>query len=237
MLIGELLCRQMFIKYLNFPTLAHVWNIVNTVAARVVRELSRRSGARKLGILGPVGTYPTTIYRINFKHFVIRDLRSDGGTRSRVLFKFHFTNCTRASTHTYTSAYNRVCVHTLPRSSKRTCSATADTCIRNNKAWAGRAARGVRGKTPTGKLGGNTGSRAQAVPLALVIFPFYAFHSFVSLRMLATARCTSASVCVPLPLPLKKEEAPRYTRTRHRPEAVSPEYLGGGGHILFRRAG
>jgi len=90
-------------------------------------------------------------------------------------------------------------------------------------------------ETPSGKPGGNTGSRAQAVPSALVIFPFYAFHSFVSLRMPAFARCCT-SVCVRADGPaslLRKEGTARYDTGR----VVSLEYLGGGGHILFRRAG
>lgn len=84
--------------------------------------------------------------------------------------------------------------------------------------------RGVSGggrKTPSGKPGGNTGSRAQAVPSALVIFPFYAFHSFVSLRMLASA-CCCTSVCVLAggsAALLKEEGTVRYVR--HRPGGIS----------------
>lgn len=79
-------------------------------------------------------------------------------------------------------------LHTLPYLDAR---APSNTCIRQQHEEDDRAGRrvvdygDVGGKTPSGKPGGNTGSPAQAVPSALVIFPFYAFHSFVSLRMLA----------------------------------------------------
>lgn len=81
--------------------------------------------------------------------------------------------------------------------------------------------RGGGRKTPSGKPGGNTGSRAQAVPSALVIFPFYAFHSFVSLRMPASA-CCCTSVCVLAggsAALLKEEGTVRYVR--HRPGGIS----------------
>lgn len=72
--------------------------------------------------------------------------------------------------------------------------APSNTCIRQQRedeeddrgGRLGMSGEGEEG-TPSGKPGGNTASPAQAVPSALVIFPFYAFHSFVSLRMLAPA--------------------------------------------------
>lgn len=169
----------MFTKYLNFPACSRVkyrkyqYRVARNFPEEATRKLDRDFSA--------VGGW--TVPNDDLSNFKSRCYtRSPNRRRSgRVLFKFHFTNCT---------ARAHVRVHTLLWQ-QRTCSAP-NMCTRQQEARKGRSMRsaGCR-RGPSGKPGGNTGSRAQAVPSALVIFPFYAFHSFVSLRMPA-----SASVCV-----------------------------------------
>lgn len=154
------------------------------------RLLPRVGDTAKIKVLRwqTAGPHPTAIYRINFKRAVIRDLRRRGS----VLYCLNFIS--RIAQREHTCACTRCRRRSVQR---RTCSAP-NTRIRQLEARKGRSAgsAGRRGeKRRRESPRGNTGSRAQAVPSALVIFPFYAFHSFVSLRMPASA-CCCTSVCV-----------------------------------------
>ena len=127
---------------------------------------------------------------------------------SRVLFKFHFTNCT-------TQAHVRV--HTLAVQ-RRTCSAP-NTCIPDNKRQA-RALdpQSVGGrKSSEGKPGGNTGSRAHKPSRRLwSFFPFMRFIRschFLCLHPRAVAhRCACARA--DLASSLREEGTVRYVWRR-----------------------
>lgn len=90
-----------------------------------------------------------------------------GKKPAAALFKFHFTNCQRAL-----SASTSASASTIRRRERR----------REREGRETAKGERARADAPLGRPEGNTGQVDGNVPSLLVIFPFYAFHSFVSFR-------------------------------------------------------
>lgn len=124
--------------------------------------------------------YPRTIYRMNFNRALSSAVPSGRILPACFVYRLNFISRIEHATRTHV---NTPAPHAQ-------CGARAAPQIRasDNKGGGGEEeGRGwIGGRRRQGRPEGNTGSRAQAVPSVPVIFPFYEFHSFVSLRMLAT---------------------------------------------------
>lgn len=195
---------QMFTKYLNFPACSRVkyrkyqYRVARNFPEEATRKLDRDFSA--------VGGW--TVPNDDLSNFKSRCYtRSPNRRRSgRVLFKFHFTNCT---------ARAHVRVHTLLWQ-QRTCSAP-NMCTRQQEARKGRSMRsaGCR-RGPSGKPGEILEAARKPSRRPWSFFPFMRFIRSCHFACLHPRRCACAPGLASL---LREEGTVRYVR--HRPGGIS----------------